>query len=105
MTKVSVRKLHPIKAQEIEKEFWEIVADLKTSREAELFFRDLLTHTERKMMVKRLRIAKMLTTHAKYREISEEVKVTPNTIAKINNWLDTFGDGYRLAIERKKRGR
>lgn len=90
--------------ERIEKQFWEVVAKLKSPREASLFFYDLLTHTERKMLSKRLQIARMLLEKESYIAIGKRLHVTDVTIAKINNWLNTFGQGYRMAIEKLTRG-
>lgn len=84
----------------IEEQFWKVVAKLKSPSEVKLFFRDLLTHTERKMFAKRLQIARMLLEKQNYYLIGKRLHVTATTIAKINNWLNTFGEGYRLAIDK-----
>lgn len=98
MTKVSRKPLSPEEQKAIEKQFWYAVSRFKSPAEVELFFRDLLTHTERKMLAKRLQIARMLLQKENYHVIGKKLHVTATTIAKINNWLNTFGEGYRLAI-------
>jgi len=103
MTKISRRPLSREELAKIEKQFWEVVARLRSPREASVFFYDLLTHTERKMLAKRLQIARMLLEKESYIKIAKRLHVTDVTIAKINNWLNTFGDGYRLAIDKLKR--
>lgn len=100
MTKLSRKPLSPEALEAIEKQFWDVVARLKSPKEASLFFYDLLTHTERKMLSKRLQIAKMLLEKESYGSIGKSLHVTDVTISKINNWLNTFGEGYRLAVER-----
>ncbi|MBI4050792.1 MAG: hypothetical protein HY396_02340 [Candidatus Doudnabacteria bacterium] len=103
MTKVSRKPLSPEELKEIEDQFWQVVANLKSPREAKVFFGDLLTHTERKMLSKRLQIARMLLEKKSYIVIGKRLRVTDVTIAKINNWLNIFGEGYRLAVEKLKR--
>jgi|SRR3989344_8450154 len=100
MTKVSRKPLSPEALEAIEKQFWEVVTRLKSAKEVRLFFYDLLTHTERKMLSKRLQIARMLLEKESYVNIGKNLHVTDVTIAKINNWLNTFGEGYRMAIEK-----
>lgn len=102
MTKVSRRPLTVEELKEIEEQFWQVVAGLRNAREVKLFFLDLLTHTERKMLSKRLQGAKMLLDKKSYGDIGKKLHMSAVTIAKINNWLNTFGDGYRLALEKLK---
>ena len=102
MTKVSRWALNQKEIRAIENEFWEIASKMKTAKMAELFFRDLLTHTERQMLAKRLQIAKMLLNKESYNVIKKTLHVTDTTIAKVNNWLKTFGQGYRLAVDKLK---
>ncbi len=103
MTKISRKPLSADELNEIENQFWTAVAKLKSLNEASLFFRDLLTHTERKMLAKRLQIARMLLEKESYTSIRKKLHVTDITISKINNWLNTFGEGYRLAVEKLKK--
>lgn len=102
MTKVSRRLLTADELRQIEEQFWLVVAKLKNAHEVKLFFFDLLTHTERKMLSKRLQTARMLLDKKSYGEIGKKLHMSAVTIAKINNWLNTFGDGYRLASEKLK---
>jgi TrpR-related protein YerC/YecD len=100
MTKISRRPLSQEQLHTIEIEFWKTVVLLKTPREAQIFFHDLLTHTERQMLAKRLQIARMLIEGYDYQRIAKKLNVTAATIAKVSNWLHTFGEGYRLAVKR-----
>lgn len=90
-------------------DFWEIIASLETKREAREFLYDLLTHTEQKMLAKRLQIAVMLTEGCDYQVIKDSLKVSDTTIAKINNWLNTGAIGLikaakKLAASKPKGG-
>lgn len=69
--------------------FWQTIGGLKGKIEAEEFFIDLLTPTEKVMLAKRLTIALLLTKGYDYREISQTLKVSFSTIALVNNWLKT----------------
>lgn len=80
--------------------FWEAVAVLRDRNETQVFLRDLLTHTEIKMFAKRLAIAKMLLEGRDYETIEEELRVTPGTIARINNLLAEGGEGFRMVLKR-----
>lgn len=102
MTKLSSWPVSENTQKEIENEFWLVVARLKSAPDAKLFFSDLLTHTERKMLAKRLHIAKMLLEKESYNVIKKKLNVTSTTIAKISNWLNSFGEGYRIAYNHLK---
>jgi len=66
------------------------------------FLGDLMTHTERKMLAKRLQIAKLLLDGEDYDFIRERLKVTPGTIAQVSNTLANMGQGYRKVYDRLK---
>lgn len=64
------------------------------------FLRDILTHTEYKMMAKRLQIAKMLLEGYDYKSIKGYVHVTDSTVSSISNKLGTSGKGLKQAIKK-----
>lgn len=86
--------------RKIRKAFTKALVDIGSEREMERYIFDLLTPTERIMLAKRLAIAAMLIEEVPYREISEHLKVSTATVGRVNLWLQTSGDGYRLAIEK-----
>jgi len=100
MTKVSRIPIEQRRINEFYDDFWSAVALLESKSEAKGFFFDLLTHTERKMLAKRLQVALMLAEGYDYQTIKSYVKVANNTIAKINNWLNTGAVGLTKVIER-----
>lgn len=71
---------------------------LENKEQVKSFLKDLLTHTEMKMLAKRIQIAKMLLEGYSYQDIRNYVKVTDPTIAKISNILEMSGEGLRTAI-------
>lgn len=89
MTKISRKPVDPKIMTQFYEDFWEAIASLENKQEAKEFLFDLLTHTERKMLAKRLQIAVMLLQGSNYGAIEERLKVSPATITKINNWLST----------------
>lgn len=93
MPRVARKLLKKEKMDRFYNDFWTAVALLETKREARSFFFDLLTHTERKMLAKRLQVAMMLVAGCDYQTIRKEVEVANSTIARINNWLKTGADG------------
>ena len=63
------------------------------------FLRDLLTPSERIMLGRRIWIARLLLQGYSQAEIGEKLQVGPNTIWKVQRWLDSQMPGYREAIK------
>jgi TrpR-related protein YerC/YecD len=100
MTKVSRIPLDQEKWHRFLKSFWRGVAMLKSEKEAEHFFRDLLTPTELKMFLKRLEIAKLLSDGKDYDFRKKEVHVTNSTVAHVNLWLNNGVGGLKIVATR-----
>jgi TrpR-related protein YerC/YecD len=100
MTRISRRPLDKERLNRFYDDFWAAVALLDNKQEAKNFFFDLLTHTERKMLAKRLQVALMLLQQENYQEIRSYIGVSDSTIAKINNWLNTGATGLTKIGER-----
>lgn len=73
---------------------------LKNLPEAASFITDLLTSDEVKFISKRLRIAKLLLSDWKYRDIEKSLKVSQSTVAKVASWLKEKGEGFRKTISK-----
>ena len=54
------------------------------------------------MIAKRLKIAELLLKNNTYEEIRILLKVSPMTIARVQEWLKMSGGGYRKIISRAK---
>jgi len=100
MTKLSKKEFYNRKTGIYVEEFWRAVTLLESKDEVRAFFRDILTHTERGMLARRLQIAKLLYLGKEYEEIKKELGVSDGTIGTVSRWLHEAGDGYRIAIER-----
>lgn len=98
MTKVSRIKIAPRHMGWFINNFWMVVTLLENKDQVKEFLEDLLTPTEITMFVKRLQITKMLLQGYDYRSIKNYVKVTDQTIAKINNLLFVGGNGLKKAV-------
>ncbi len=100
MTKVSKRFLN----KELEKHIFELfiktVVDLKNEADARSFLEDLLSPTEKIMLVKRLAIAVLLTKGYTYDEIDNTLKVSRSTIMNVSYWLKHGNTGYLKAVDR-----
>lgn len=80
--------------------FWESSVSLRSKKEAEEFFLDLLTYTEKIMLAKRLAIAVLLMKDFGYRRIKEILKVSDPTITKVQNQLRSGSGGYERLAKR-----
>jgi len=63
------------------------------------FLKDLLTPSERIMLGRRIWIARLLLQGYSQAYIGEKLQVGPNTIWKIEQWLDGQMPGYAEAIK------
>lgn len=82
--------------------FCRALAALKTPEEAAQFLKDLLSRQEAEMLAKRIEIARLLIEGQTYEHIRNILKVSQGTIARVNQWLATSGEGYRLIVKRVK---
>lgn len=78
------------------------VSKIKKPEEIAIFLSDLLSANEVKMISKRLQIAEMILDGFSYEEIKKEIKVANGTIARVQEWLNISGEGYRRAVEISK---
>lgn len=100
MTKVSRRILD----KDLEKRIFELfittILNLKQQKDVEDFIEDLLSPTEKIMLVKRLAIAMLLTKGYTYDEIDDKLKVSRPTIMNVSYWLRHGRGGYQKVVER-----
>ncbi|MDR3643056.1 MAG: YerC/YecD family TrpR-related protein [Candidatus Doudnabacteria bacterium] len=95
-------KMDKSEMQEIIIDFCQAIAATKSSQEAAQLLTDLLGKQELEMLAMRLRIAELLLDEQTYEQIRKILKVSQATIARVQTWLQTSGDGYRLIIQRIK---
>ncbi|OGE83692.1 MAG: hypothetical protein A3B10_04530 [Candidatus Doudnabacteria bacterium RIFCSPLOWO2_01_FULL_44_21] len=76
------------------------LALLHNPQEGAQFLRDLLSEPEVLMLARRLQIAELLLDGKTYQQIRADLKVSFGTIARVQTWLDLYGDGYRTIIKR-----
>jgi len=99
MTKISKFKIEPENLNKLLNNFWSAIAAFENKQQVKIFLNDLLTHTEMKMLAKRIQIAKMLLEGYDYRAIKGVVKVTDSTISNISNKLESGTDGLEFAVK------
>jgi TrpR-related protein YerC/YecD len=81
----------------------ETISSLRTVDEAERFFRDLCTLSELEAMAHRWRVATLLDEGLPYHEVAERAEASTTTVTRVSQWLRRGEDGYRLALDRRKR--
>lgn len=81
------------------------IASVSSPTEAAALIKDIFTEAEIGMVAKRLAIAELLVGEVTYQEISGHLKVGYATIARVAEWLNRSGEGYRLALQRMKPAR
>ena len=94
------RKLTPQQRQQALLELCKALVMVKELDEAAKLLGDLLSEQEVDMIAKRLQIAKLLLKGEKYDTIREKLKVSDNTIARVNLWLQQAGEGLRMVMKR-----
>jgi TrpR-related protein YerC/YecD len=83
-------------------DFAKALSSVKNPVESANFIQDLLSEAEVVMLARRLQVARLLLDGCTYEEIEKEMKVSNTTIAKVQTWLNLYGDGYRTIVERTK---
>jgi TrpR-related protein YerC/YecD len=76
------------------------VLSLKTAAEAESFLRDLMTESEIKEFVKRLKTAEMLVKKISYSAIEKETGLSSTTVARVSKWLNEGNGGYKAVLNK-----
>lgn len=76
------------------------ILSLKSTKEAEKFFRDLCTIEEIKEMSERWEMAQMLNQGMSYRKIAEKLGVSTTTVSRVALWLNNGEGGYELVYKR-----
>jgi TrpR-related protein YerC/YecD len=76
---------------------------LRTPEEVERFFRDLCTLNELEAMTHRWHAARLLDEGLPYHEVARRTGASTTTVTRVAHWLRHGEDGYRLALDRRKR--
>lgn len=97
MTKLSRRPIDPKEMGYYINNLWAVFTLLFSKEQVRALFKDLFTHTEYKMVAKRLEIARRLIDGQTYETIMNDLKVTEHTISTISNILERDGEGFRIA--------
>lgn len=98
MAKVNPRNLDSNSKMKYLDLLWTSIAQLETRGEVKQFFKDLLSEGEAVMLARRIEIAKRLLEGESYAQISSEMRVGTDTVAKVQNWLISGFGGYEKAV-------
>lgn len=82
------------------KQLFQAILKLKSNKEAEKFFRDLLTLPEIEEFSKRWQIVLLLNQGLPYAEIAEKLGTSTSTVTRVAGWLNHGAGGYQLALKR-----
>ena len=80
------------------------VLALRTRDECRRFLRDLCTRAELEALAHRWQIAMLLDEGRPYLEVAERVRASTATVTRVSQWLRHGTGGYRLALDRIRRG-
>lgn len=99
MSKVSKRILNKELENHIFELFIKTISDLKSKEAVKNFLDDLLSPSEKIMLVKRLAIAIMLAKGYTYDLIDDTLKVSRPTITNVSFWLKYGKNGYKKVVD------
>lgn len=80
--------------------FFDSLAHLSNCSDIEKFLFSLISPFERTMLAKRLGIAVLLTKGYTQEEIRNILKVSNETVSRVNMALNYRGDGYKMVIKK-----
>ena len=100
MPHISRKKLKKKICQKIEDQFIDFILQLKSFQEAKYFLTDILTKTERLMLVKRLTIICMLMRGYSFEAIQKILEVSPSTIGRLWKVIRNYPNSFPLIRSR-----
>src|SRR3989344_3968210 len=98
MTQISKRQLSREIQQMVYETFWETIVKTTKKEEAESFFSEFFTKTEKVNFAKRLSVAILLHKNYDWRIIGDILKVSMGTIAKMNSKIESLG--FKILFEK-----
>lgn len=94
------RKVLPKDVEErMFKLFFDAFARISKASDIAKFLHDLLGPVKKVMLAKRLAIALLLRKGYGYESIKQTLRVSSETIARVNIALSHSGDGYRIVVD------
>lgn len=102
MSKVRVYSIDKKEKYKIISELLEIIVSLRSKDEVVGFMIGLLTPSEVLMIARRIQIAKMLLQEATNEDIRRKLKVSFQTINKVEHWLKNDENKFLIISEKIK---
>ncbi len=99
------RRLSKKEIDELFIDFAEAIGSIKNSIEAANLIKDLLTEQEVVILARRLQIARLINNGYTYEQMHKAMQVGNSTIARVQLWMNTYGDGVRTVIKRTESSR
>jgi uncharacterized protein YerC len=96
--RTSNRKLNASLRNQIEKTFYQLIADLTRPEEVETFLKDFLNDAELEAFTKRMAVAYWLKKGRSYENIKENLKVSSATITTVQALMKK--PGFELALKK-----
>ncbi|MBL7150371.1 hypothetical protein ISS86_00390 [Candidatus Microgenomates bacterium] len=96
----SEKRLNSNLKKQIFQIFYQTIADLKNTDEAEIFFKDFLSKTARTALAKKLAIAVFLDKKRSYQNIKKTLGVSSSSVAEVYKRLSS--PGFQLALKKVK---
>ena len=103
MPQVSRKPLPKNVEEKIFSVFFKSLARLSNPSDIQKFIFDLLRPVEQTMLAKRLAIAILLAKGYRYETIKEVLRVSQETIARVNLSLNYGGEGYGIVVKKALR--
>ena len=97
---VSKRNVSPILRKQIERMWYQLIADIRTPEEAEVILGGLISETELVAITKRLGVGYWLSNNRSYENIKDNLKVSSATIAAIQREMKKTE--WQKALQRVK---
>ena len=82
------------------KELLDAILEIQSKKEAENFFRDLLTIAELNEFSNRWQIVKRLLQKEPYVKIAKDLHVSTTTVSRVAHWLTSGSGGYAAIAKR-----
>lgn len=96
---VSKKLINPNLKKQVYQLLYQVLADIRSKKEAEIFLREVLTETELEMIAKRLGIAYYLDKGRSYSNIKNNLKLSSATISAVAEQMRK-GKGFEIALQK-----
>lgn len=99
MPRINPRKIDPSDKGKYLDLLWTSISGLQGRTEIKNFFKDLFSESESIMFARRIHIAQLLLEGKTYEQIIKKLRVGPDTVGKVQQWLTSGFGGYEKAIQ------